>query len=168
MLNSVSVVPINIEACYISPGHNFFGHHGKEPSRHPAVIQESVICRTGRGLEGDRFFDYKDNYKGQITFLEREQIGVLEGKLKMQEIDPARFRRNVITQGIDLNTLIGRTFTLCGITFEGVEECRPCYWMDRAVGPGAEECLKGKGGLRARILSDGTLTPGNYDIELLY
>jgi hypothetical protein len=29
--------------------------------------------------------------------------------------------------------------------------------MDRAVAPGAEEFLRGRGGLRARILTDGVL-----------
>jgi MOSC domain-containing protein YiiM len=40
-----------------------------------------------------------------------------------------------------------------------VEECRPCYWMNRAIAPGAEEFLKGRGGLRAKILCDGELRP---------
>jgi MOSC domain-containing protein YiiM len=38
-----------------------------------------------------------------------------------------------------------------------MEECRPCYWMDRAFAPGAYEFLKGRGGLRAKILCDGML-----------
>jgi len=38
-----------------------------------------------------------------------------------------------------------------------MEECRPCYWMDRAIAPGAEQFLKGRGGLRARIFSNGEL-----------
>ncbi|MGB0370464.1 MAG: MOSC domain-containing protein [Opitutales bacterium] len=158
---------IEIEACYISPGHNFFGHHGKEPSQHLAVLSKTVQCRTGQGIEGDRFFGYKENYKGQISFLEREQISVLEKELQIPEIDPAKFRRNLITRGIDLNTLIGKTFSLGGIQFIGVEECRPCYWMDYAVAEGAEKFLRGKGGLRARILSDGELRPGHYTIEEL-
>ena len=44
-----------------------------------------------------------------------------------------------------------------GVRFHGTQECKPCYWMDRAIAPGAEKFLKGRGGLRARILSDGTL-----------
>lgn len=50
---------------------------------------------------------------------------------------------------MDLNRLIGQRFSLQGIEFEGVEECRPCYWMDQAIAPGAENYLKGHGGLRA-------------------
>jgi MOSC domain-containing protein YiiM len=44
-----------------------------------------------------------------------------------------------------------------GVSFFGTEECRPCYWLDRAIASGVEEYLKGQGGLRARILSNGTL-----------
>jgi len=66
----------------------------------------------------------------------------------------------VIVQGVDLPSLIGREFVLGGVRFEGSEECRPCYWMDQALAPGAEEFLAGKGGLRARILNSGTLEKG--------
>ena len=67
------------------------------------------------------------------------------------------YRRNVITRGIDLNEWIGVEFEIQGIRFEGTEEASPCYWMNTAFGPGAEELLKGRGGLRARILSSGIL-----------
>jgi MOSC domain-containing protein YiiM len=39
-------------------------------------------------------------------------------------------------------------------------ECKPCYWMDEAIAPGAEALLQGRGGLRARILTSGTLRVG--------
>jgi MOSC domain-containing protein YiiM len=70
---------------------------------------------------------------------------------------PAVFRRNVITRGVDLNTLIDQTFTLQGIRFLGTAECSPCHWMNQAFGAGAEAALKGRGGLRAKILNDGRL-----------
>jgi MOSC domain-containing protein YiiM len=63
----------------------------------------------------------------------------------------------VITRGVDLNDLIEQEFEAQGVRFLGIEECRPCYWMDRAFAPGAQEFLKGHGGLRAKILSDGSL-----------
>ncbi len=75
--------------------------------------------------------------------------------LKIGNLSPGAVRRNVITRGIDLNHLIGREFELQGVHFQGTEECRPCYWMDRALAPGAEEFLQGRGGLRAHILTDG-------------
>ncbi len=75
----------------------------------------------------------------------------------MTDKGPGIFRRNVFCAGVDLNTLIGKEFEVQGVRFRGREECRPCYWMDTAFGPGAEHALRGHGGLRAEILSDGVL-----------
>ena len=70
---------------------------------------------------------------------------------------PGVTRRNVITVDADLNSLIGKEFEIQGVQFEGVAECSPCYWMDAAIAPGAEKFLHARGGLRARILTDGIL-----------
>ncbi|MEI8342757.1 MAG: molybdenum cofactor biosysynthesis protein, partial [Verrucomicrobiota bacterium] len=69
----------------------------------------------------------------------------------------SKTRRNVITTGVNLNELIGKRFDIQNVQFEGIEECRPCHWMDQAFAPGAEQWLKGRGGLRARILTNGVL-----------
>jgi MOSC domain-containing protein YiiM len=73
------------------------------------------------------------------------------------DVPPSVYRRNVITEGLDLNSLIGKEFEIQGIRFLGMEECKPCYWMDDAVAPGAEAAMQGQGGLRAKILTSGTL-----------
>jgi MOSC domain-containing protein YiiM len=142
---------------YLSPGHNFFGHHGREPDKFPALEVSTLTCVKGRGIRGDRFFDYKENYKGQITFFALEVFDQLCDSLVVRDRSIALLRRNVITRGIDLNALIEQEFEFQGVRFYGTGECKPCYWMDRAIAPGAESFLKGCGGLRARILSDGTL-----------
>ncbi len=142
---------------YVSPGHNYFGHHGREPDAHPIREVSSIQCLAGRGIQDDRFLDYKTDYKGQITFFAQETFEELCRSLGVPDQSPALLRRNVITAGVDLKTLIGVSFELQNVQFEGIEECRPCYWMDRALRPGAEEWLKGRGGLRARILTNGWL-----------
>ena len=78
-------------------------------------------------------------------------------RLQIQAGSPSLARRNVITQRIDLNELIGQEFEVQGVRFLGMEECWRCYWMDGAFAPGAHEFLKGRGGLRAKILTDGKL-----------
>ena len=118
---------------------------------------ENVECVADEGLRGDRFFGYKENYKGQITFFSFETYKRLCAELDVSDKDPSVFRRNVIVEGVDLNALIGKTFEVQGITFSGTEEAKPCYWMEQAFAEGAEEAMKGHGGLRARILSDGIL-----------
>lgn len=153
---------MSIEICqlYISSGHNFFGHHGREPDQHLAIEVQCVDCVASRGIRNDRFFDYKKSYKGQITFFALEVFEELCRALNIRDASPSLLRRNVITRGIDLNTLIGREFEVQGLRFYGTGECRPCYWMNRAIAAGAEDFLKGRGGLRAEILTDGTLRPG--------
>ncbi|MDP6377607.1 MAG: hypothetical protein QF921_01350 [Pseudomonadales bacterium] len=141
---------------YISYDHNYVGHHGEPAGDHPIVEVDAVECVAGRGLRGDRYFDREKDFKGQITFFSDEVYRSLRERFDT-DLEPSAFRRNVITRGVDLNTLIGQEFEVQGTLFYGTEECRPCYWMDQAVAPGAEDAMRGNGGLRARILTDGVL-----------
>lgn len=150
--------PLRVVRLYVSPGHNFFGHYGKPPGENPTVEVPEVRCSPGRGIEGDRFFGFKTDYKGQITFFAQEVYERLCAELGVRDKTPAAFRRNVLCSGVDLNTLTGgKEFEVQGVTFKGCEECRPCSWMDWSFGPGAEKALKGWGGLRAQILTPGVL-----------
>jgi MOSC domain-containing protein YiiM len=146
-----------VRQLYIAAGHNFFGHHGQPPGENSIVEVPELECVAGRGLRGDRFFDYKENYRGQISFFAAETYEAICCELGVQGKSPSVFRRNVMTAGVDLNELIGQEFQIQGVRFRGTEECRPCYWMDQAFAPGASEFLKGRGGLRAVILTDGVL-----------
>ncbi len=149
---------MHLRQFFISPGHNYFGHHGKPAGDHPAIAVEEIECIAGSGIRGDRFFDYKEDYKGQITFFAEEVFSKLCQYLQLGDRSPADLRRNIITSDIDLNTLIGEEFEIQGIRFLGTRECSPCYWMDQAYAPGTEAFLKGRGGLRAKILTTGTLS----------
>ena len=168
--NSDGTTPmIRIEHLYLSPGHNYFGHHHQPAGEHPILAVPSLDCVAGRGIRGDRFFDYKPDYKGQITFFSGEIYDELcatllppdsrLSSLNSQLPPPSVFRRNVITRGLDLNTLIGVEFTVQTIRFLGTAECSPCHWMNQAFAPGTEAALKNRGGLRAKILTDGLLRP---------
>jgi MOSC domain-containing protein YiiM len=148
---------IQVVHIYLSPGHNFFGHHGQPAGEHPLIEVTEVECVAGRGLRGDRFFDFRDHYKGQITFFAQEVFDEVCRQLGVTGRSPGVTRRNVVTAGADLNAVIGNVFEIQGVAFEGVCECSPCYWMNDAIGPGAEAALRGRGGLRARILTNGWL-----------
>ena len=148
---------VRIERIFISPGHNFFGYHQQPPGEHPAVEVKEVECVAGKGLSGDRFYGFKDNYKGQVTFFAQEVFDDVCRQLGVSGKSPGVTRRNVITSGADLNSLVGKRFEIQGIEFEGVCECSPCHWMNEAMAPGAEAALRARGGLRARILTGGKL-----------
>ncbi len=148
---------IEVRHLFISPGHNFFGHHGQPAGDHPVLEMDQIDCVAGRGIRGDRFFDFKPDYKGQITFFSQEVLEALRRELGLTGARAAATRRNAVVCGVELSDLVGKEFEIQGIRFAGVEQCKPCYWMDSALGPGAEAWLQGRGGLRARILTDGVL-----------
>ncbi|HEX5221014.1 MAG TPA: molybdenum cofactor biosysynthesis protein [Verrucomicrobiae bacterium] len=151
------VSTLRVVGIFISPGHNFFGHHEQPAGTHPTISVSEIDCVAGKGLFGDRFFGFKENYKGQVTFFSSEVFADVCRKLNVVGKSPGVARRNVVTRGVDLNSLVGKRFVIQGIEFEGVCECSPCHWMNHAIGEGAERALRGRGGLRARILSDGVL-----------
>ena len=157
---------MRIEQIFTSPGHNYYGHHGRPPDDFPLVEAEQVECVAGRGLRGDRFFDYADDYKGQITFFSREVAGLMSQHFGLMKSSGV-LRRNVIVSGVDLMELIGADFELQGVRFHGTAHCKPCSWMNIAFAPGAEQFLAGRGGLRARILSDGRIKLGEASLRIL-
>jgi MOSC domain-containing protein YiiM len=167
--NTCIVFPrtVRIERIAIASAHNFFGHHGRPPGQSPTEEVGAIECVEGRGIRGDRFFDYKPDYKGQITFFAMETFEQLCADLRVGIGDPLAVRRNVFTRGLDLLALVGREFELQGVRFCGSEECRPCEWMDGAVAPGACEWLRGRGGLRARILVSGTIRVGEAELHVV-
>lgn len=142
---------------YISAAHNFVGHHGKPPGTAPMEEVDSVECVAGKGLRGDRYFGFKEDFKGQVTFFAHEIYERLVERFELAGVEPSVFRRNIITRGVDLNSLIGEEFEVQGVRFFGMQEAAPCYWMDSVVADGAEEAMRGNGGLRAKIVEGGEL-----------
>jgi MOSC domain-containing protein YiiM len=121
-----------------------------------------VHAHAGRGLQGDRnyFPDAQAGPGEAITLIEAE---ALEGLAADNGIDlsPAASRRQVLTRGIALNDLVGRRFELGGVVCEGVELCEPCRHLAGLTEWGVLRGLVHRGGLRADILSDGEIAPGD-------
>jgi MOSC domain-containing protein YiiM len=157
---------MQIRQIFISPGHNSFGHHGRTPDDFPLVEVPQIECVAGHGIKGDRFYDYRDDYKGQITFFSLEVFERLASSFGLTDKSAGDLRRNIVVFGINLNDLIGEEFFVQGVRLRGTAHCRPCYWMNQAIAPGAEEFLQGNGGLRAQILTDGVITVGDAELVL--
>jgi hypothetical protein len=156
----VAVVEVHIRQIFVSPGHNYFGHHGQPAGEEPTLEVNMINCVAGRGIAGDRFFDFKPDYKGQITFFAWETYMEIKASFGLPDLSPAVFRRNVLLSGVNLSDLESCRFEIQGVEFEGAGEAKPCYWMNQAVADGAETWMQGRGGLRAKILRSGRLTTG--------
>ncbi len=87
---------IQVAQLFISPGHNFFGHHGQPAGNHAMVPMAQIECVAGRGISGDRFFDYKLDYKGQITFFSLEVFAALRRDLALPNAQSSATRRNCL------------------------------------------------------------------------
>ena len=125
---------------------------------------DSVQAHTGRGLEGDRNLSPPDSWIGSgnaLTLIESEAI---EAVLAEHAIDlrEGRSRRQLVTRGIRLNDLVGEEFTVGSVRCRGVELCEPCLDLQRWLGePETIKALVHRGGLRADILTDGTIAVGD-------
>lgn len=144
---------------WTSAGNDFRGRHAQQRLDHGVRSVAEVECVAGMGLRGDRYFGYKPDFKGQVTFFDARTVAAVRDRFSLPGLSSSVFRRNLIVSGVHLGDWVGKRFRFQGIDFEGTEECKPCYWMDEVVARGAEEFLKTdfQGGLRAKILSSGTL-----------
>lgn len=166
--------PITIHHIFISPGHNYFGRPKDGAGAHPTLDVAEAQVIAGKGLVGDRYFGVAAHFNAQITFLAIEVFAAMQSNLGLHEISPILARRNVVISGVPLNQLIGQEFTIEAqgeeVRFAGAKQCSPCAWMDAAIAPGAQQFLRGRGGLRVQALSDGLLRRGEVilscEIEL--
>jgi MOSC domain-containing protein YiiM len=159
---SVDTSTVRLEHIYISKGHDYWGRHGEGRLQNGINEVSEVECVAGKGLVGDRYFGYRANFKGQVTFFDAAIVEEVRVLFRLPKLPASVFRRNLIVRSLDLKACLGKRFHFQGLEFEGSQECRPCHWMDRVVAPGTEEYLKAKfrGGLRAKVISGGKLKIG--------
>ena len=126
------------------------------------------------GIQGDRYqgkigawSKVRVDVPRDVSLIEAEVIEVVQAELGVSDL--ARLtRRNFVTRGIRLNDLVGRRFRIGenGPLLEGVEPCDPCARPGKlsgieALNIGLEAALRGRGGLRAKVIETGLITPGD-------
>lgn len=132
----------------------------------PMRSLEEARAVPGKGLEGDRYFQATGTYSRdpgagrEVTFIEVEAIEALQGESGIN-LAPGAARRNVVTRGIALNHLVGREFRVGEARFRGIRLCEPCTHLEGLSGTGLKAALHHRGGLRADIVSGGTIHVGD-------
>lgn len=130
-----------------------------------------VSAVPGRGLVGDRYFEGIGTFSPQpqkpdfeITLIESEKIEFFskESGLPFSAFDA---RRNVVTEGVDLNGLVGKEFLLGAVRLRGIRLCEPCNYLAKITYPDVLRGLVHKGGLRAQILTQGVMRAGDSVTE---
>ncbi|HKN93275.1 MAG TPA: MOSC domain-containing protein [Thermoleophilaceae bacterium] len=127
---------------------------------------EAVAAVAGEGLEGDRKHidalpPRKRGEPGRnLTLIEAEALDALAEEHGI-ELGPGEARRQIYTRGIRLNPLVGKRFTVGDVECVGVELCEPCAHLQSLTPPGTMRGLVHRGGLRADILTSGTIRTGD-------
>ena len=121
-----------IRQIFISAGHSSTG-----PADFPLIQLVKIDCAAGRGLIGDRCFDFRENYKDRSHFSLRK---FLNGFARSSGFRANRLAACAATNrsDVDLNSRIGREFEISGVRLGRASHCAPCCWMDTIFAPGAK------------------------------
>jgi len=128
----------------------------KNKGGHISEVNEVDVI-PGKGIVNDRHFKEDNHIKSQITLIEVENINNYN-KLTKSNIPAINFRRNIITENIKLNDLVGREFYIGKVKVKAHDLCRPCKYLQDILKKEnlVKEFLR-KGGLRCEILSSGKI-----------
>jgi MOSC domain-containing protein YiiM len=133
----------------------------------PMQSVTSAVAIAGKGLEGDRyaagvgFYSPNPTTEGarELTLIEQESIQVVqESGIAFEGVDS---RRNVMTRNVRLGELLGKRFTIGEVVCEGVRDCPPCVHLNELTGETVMPLLVHTGGMRARIVTGGTIAVGD-------
>ena len=122
---------------------------------------DTVEAVKGKGLVNNRHFKENNEKKSQITLIEIENINYYN-RISNTTIPAISFRRNIITEGIKLNELVGKEFIIGVVRVKAHDLCRPCKYLEESLKQKniVKEFLR-KGGLRCEILSSGKIFVGD-------
>ncbi len=133
----------------------------------PMESRDGVQAIAGVGLDGDRYAtgagkygDAGDDGKRAVTLIEREAVAAAAREYEI-ELGEHETRRNVVTEGVPLNHLVGRTFQVGDVTLRGLRLAEPCAYLEGLTRSGVRRALVHRAGLRAEILEGGTLRVGD-------
>lgn len=126
---------------------------------------DQVVAIPGTGLEGDRYAlkvgtFYKPEPDYELTLIEAEAIEALRRDCNV-ELPAGEARRNIVTRNVPLNHLVGREFDIGDVRIRGIRLCEPCDHLQKVAGKPVLKGLLHRGGLRAQILTPGTIRVGD-------
>ena len=136
----------------------------------PMESHDEATAVAGSGLVGDRYSAGAGTFSGnegagrEVTLIARE--GIEAANRDGVTIEPHETRRNLVTEGIDLDELVGRTFAVGEAILVGVRDCPPCAYLEKVTRPGVRVALDKRGGLRADVVRDGVIRVGDKISEV--
>ena len=142
--------------------------HSCAAKAQPLGSPDHLVCRAGEGIEGDRYSLGTGSYSNQpeegrqITLFESETLEALARDWDIA-LKPEQTRRNVVTQGVPLNHLVGRRLKIGQeVVVEGMRLNTPCQYLENLLGiENLFKALINRSGLNCRIVTGGTIRTGD-------
>ena len=133
---------------------------GLRPARGaPMREPDAAELADPHGLVGDRYAGRSG--ERAVTLVQAEHLAAIASLLGRDALAPAELRRNLLVSGINLLALKGRRFRVGDAVLEHTGLCHPCSLMERLLGPGGYNAVRGHGGITARVVSDGAIRLGD-------
>jgi MOSC domain-containing protein YiiM len=147
-----------------SPVHRYVGRPADGPAPAPqGELVEEIQIRAHLGIAGDRYFGKQAHREASVTVIAQESLP--------PGADLTQVRRNVLTAGVDVDSLLRSVLVLDSgdgpVQLQVQRPANPCAWMDATIGPGAWRALRGRGGIRCTPLNDGVLRIGPVKVTII-
>ena len=121
----------------------------------PRQVQQITV--TDAGLEGD----HAPAGKRAVTLIQAEHLPVIAALANLENVDPAKLRRNIVVSGLNLLGFRKHQITLGAVLLEITGPCPPCSRMEEVLGFGGYTAMRGHGGVYATVLQGGSLAVGD-------
>jgi MOSC domain-containing protein YiiM len=137
----------------------------------PMESRDEVRVLLHRGIDGDRYATGAGTYSGasgsgrHVTLIAQEVLDAVRAELGIA-LAGVETRRNVLTEGISLNDLVGRRIAVGEVLLAGTRLAEPCAHLERLTRPGVRTALLRRGGLRAEVVVPGVIRVGDRIVEV--
>ena len=148
------------------PGKLLFIHIADATSENMKELSVAELIK-GKGIKGDRYFKGTGKYSGipdvrDVTIIEKEVLDALQqNQPPIQEksiiLNPHEHRRNLTSEGVPLNYLVGKRFKIGDVILEGGRLNFPCKYLADLLKKPLVLPLYNRSGLNCKIIKSGII-----------
>ena len=148
------------------PGRLLFIHIADAASKDMKELPFAELIKD-KGIKGDRYFKGTGKYSDipdvrDVTLIEKEVLDALEeNQPPLQDksiiLKPHEHRRNLTTEGVPLNYLVGKQFKIGDAVLEGGRLNFPCKYLEELLNRRLVLPLYNRSGLNCRVVKSGII-----------
>ena len=131
---------------------------GLRPARKKPPLTVQSVEIDASGLIGDR---HPSPGKRAVTLIQAEHLPVIGSLIGRESVDPLDLRRNIVVSGANLTALRKAIIRIGSAELRITGPCAPCSRMEKTLGFGGYNAMRGHGGWCAEVTSPGCAALGD-------